>query len=436
MQIAIVTAGGAGMFCGSCMHDNSWAKALRAAGDDVTLIPTYTPLTLDEADQSERRIFLGGINVYLKHRSRFWRALPERVTHLVDAPWLIRLATGFGVSNEAQGLGELTLELLAGEQGPQARELEELVKFLADDLKPDAILFSNALLSGAAPSLRRRYDGSIWCVLQGDDIFLEGLPEPYRSQAKQKISQNAAAFTGFFTHSRYYADFMASYLSLPADRFRRVPLSIDLAGHDGVPASRDGDGFTVGYFARVCPEKGLHELLKAFRRLHERQPHVKLVAGGYLGKRDVAYFKRLEREHRSLGDAFRYSGSPATHDEKVSLIRTFDVLSVPTTYHEPKGLYVLEALANGVPVVQPAHGAFPELIEATGGGLLFEPGDTDGHAKALERLLLDPKERLRLGTAGRDGVRSRFSDGALVKATRELLGSSLANPSPSGEGQG
>ncbi len=135
----------------------------------------------------------------------------------------------------------------------------------------------------------------------------------------------------------------------------------------------------------------------------------------------MPYLRRLEREHRSLGDAFRYAGSPASHEEKVRLIRTFDILSVPTTYREPKGLFVLEALANGIPVVQPAHGAFPELITATGGGLLFEPGDTDGHARALEQLLLDPQERLRLARAGYSAVRAQFADHALVEATRRIL---------------
>jgi glycosyltransferase involved in cell wall biosynthesis len=374
-------------------------------------------------------VFLGGINVYLEHRSRLWRKLPSRLTRLVDAPWLIKLATRFGVSNEAQELAALTLELLSGEQGPQARELDDLVRFLTDDLKPDAILFSNVLLSGAAVPLRRSYAGSIWCVLQGDDIFLEALPAEARAQAIAKISQNATAFSGFLTHSQYYSDFMARYLSLPAERFRQVPLSIDLAGHDGVPKEH-ADGSTVGYFARICPEKGLHVLLDAFRRLHERQPQAKLVAGGYLGKRDVPYLRRLEREHRTLGDAFRYAGSPATHAEKVSLIRTFNVLSVPTTYHEPKGLYVLEALANGIPVVQPAHGAFPELIQATGGGLLFEPGDTDGHAQALERLLLDEEQRLKLATAGYAAVRSKFADRALVEATRRICQSSPSSEKP------
>lgn len=409
------------MFCGSCMHDNTWARALRAAGDDVTLIPTYTPLTLDEQDQSERRVFLGGINVYLEHRSRLWRRLPTRITKLVDAPAFIRFATQFGVSNNAAKLGDLTLDLLAGVQGPQAREVEQLVDFLANDLKPDAILFSNALLSGIVPTLRKAYAGPLWCVLQGDDIFLKELPTSFQLRAIDAISLNSQSFTGFLTHSRYYADFMSDYLKLPRDRFRLVPLGIDLAGHDGVTGPRDPSRFVVGYFARVCPEKGLHQLVRAFRVLHERHPQARLVVGGYLGKRDRAYFRGIERECKTLGEAFRYAGSPGTHEEKVALIKSFDVLSVPTTYREPKGLYVLEALANGVPVVQPAHGAFPELIEATRGGLLFPPGDANAHAEALERLLLDSETCHQLGREGQLAVRNHFGEAALVTATRELL---------------
>jgi len=423
MRIAFVTAGGAGMFCGSCMHDNSWVGALRAAGDDVILLPTYTPLTLDEADRSERRIFLGGINIYLEHRSRLWRRLPDSVRRLVDSPALLRLATRFGVSNDAAELGELTLSLLAGEQGPHVREIEPLVDFLAREWKPDAILFSNVLLSGVVPALRREYDGPIWGILQGDDIFLQELPEPYQRQALERIGANAAAFTGFLTHSRVYADFMASYLSLPRERFEQVPLGIDLAGHDGRPGQREAERFTVGYFARVCPEKGLHELLRAFRVFHARHPQSRLVAAGYLGPRDTEYLRRLQQDYRDLGDAFRYAGSPATHAEKVTLLQSFDVLSVPTTYREPKGLYVLESLANGVPVVQPAHGAFPELIEATGGGLLFPPGDAEAHAGQLERLLKDADEHERLGATGQRAVREKFGDAALVAATRAILNS-------------
>ena len=440
MHVAILTAGGAGMFCGSCMHDNSWARMLRDAGEEVTLIPTYTPLTLDEADESERRVFLGGINLYLEHRSRLWGKLPKALTRVLDAPWVLRAASKLGVSNDAAGLGELTVDLLRGERGPQRREIEELVDFLAEQLQPDAVVFSNALIVGPLRELRKRYDGPIWCTLQGDDLFINDLPEPHRTRAIEEIRERSADFDGFLTHSEYYADHMSALLGLPRAKFRRVPLGIDADRHgDPPPKAGDADGtVTVGYFARVCPEKGLHALVPAVRAVRERHPNVRLVAGGYLGKRDAAYFKRLVKDARDLGDAFEYAGSPATAGEKAALYRRFDLLSVPTTYREPKGLPVLEAWSHGLPVVQPDHGAFGELLAGTGGGLLFRPGDVGDLAEQLGRLVADAALRHSLGTAGYHGVRETHGPAAVVAATRAVLTPRSAGfqPAPAGAAGG
>jgi glycosyltransferase involved in cell wall biosynthesis len=424
MHIAIVTAGGAGMFCGSCMHDNTWARSLKKQGAQVTLLPTYTPLRLDEHDESSRPVFLGGINVYLDFRARFWRAVPRALTRWLDRPSVIQLATRFGVSNNAQQLGELTLAMLAGESGPQSREIAELATFLGDSLRPDTVCFSNALLVGAVRSLRRKFSGRIFCILQGDDIFLEDLHEPHRSEALTAIRERARDFDGFFVHSAYYRDFMAGYLALPPEKFHVIPLGIDLAGHDGTPVERKADLFHIGYFARICPEKGLHQLVEGFRLLHKRHPITRLSAAGYLGARDRAYFEKIRESARDLGTAFEYAGSPQTHEEKVTFLKTLDVLSVPTVYREPKGLYVLEALANGVPVVQPRHGAFPEMLEATGGGLLVEPGDPDDLARALEELMKDPTGRMQLAHGGRAAVHAQYDDATMARRTLEILSNS------------
>ncbi|MCC7420399.1 MAG: glycosyltransferase family 4 protein [Planctomycetaceae bacterium] len=416
MHVVIVTAGGAGMFCGSCMHDNTWARALMAQGVEVSLLPTYTPIRVDEGNLASSRVFFGGINVYLEAKSRLWRSLPRFMTRWLDAPWVIQLATRFGVSNDARLLGELTLAMLEGEAGPHRRDVDELAGFIGQ-LKPDVVCFSNALLCGALRGIRASFPGKVFCTLQGDDIFLEGLSEPYRRQAIDRISERASEFDGFITHSRYYRDFMSSYLRLPVEKFHIVPLGIDLTGHDGAPSTSKNDRFTVGYFARVCPEKGLHELLAGFRLLHQRHPSVRLRAGGYLGPRDHNYFNDLARDARNLGDAFEFIGSPASHADKVTFLKSLDVLSVPTTYHEPKGLPVLEAMANGVPVVQPRHGAFSEILESTGGGLLVTPGSAAELADALEELMLDPARRFHLAETGQAAVRTKYGPTALAQET-------------------
>jgi glycosyltransferase involved in cell wall biosynthesis len=291
-------------------------------------------------------------------------------------------------------------------------------------LQPDVVIFSNALLSGAVRRLRERYDGPVYCTLQGDDVFLDGLPESHRERAIAAVAERAREFDGFFVHSRFYLEYMAKYLSLPQEKFRQIPLGIDLAGHDGAPDERGAElPFTIGYFARIAPEKGLHHLVDAFKIFQSKYPDVCLRAGGHLSAQDRGYFRDARQRLKAGGalDAFEYVGSPDTHEEKVAFYRSVDVLSVPTEFQEPKGLYVLESLANGRPVVQPNHGAFPELIEATGGGLLVAARDPRALADAWEQLLRDADQRRGLGAAGQKSVREKFNTGTMAEATLQIL---------------
>ena len=421
MHLALITAGGAGMFCGSCMHDNTLARALRDQGHQVTLIPLYTPIRVDELDVSEHRVFLGGINVYLAGRWPWWSRLPRWLKGWLDSPALLRFVSRFAVSSDARDLGDLTVALLRGDHGPHRKAIAELVDWLAQDLRPDCVVLSNALLAGVVPRLRQSFRGPVWSLLQGDDIFLNDLVEPFRSRAFELMHGLMPQFTGFLTHSDYYRREMSRQLGFPVEQARVVPLGIDFAGHDGVPRNVSQDPFIIGYFARICPEKGLHNLLEAFRLVHSRHPHTRLRAAGFLGARDEAWFQQLRRDAADLGDAFEYCGSPADHTGKVSFLKGLDLFSVPTSYREPKGLSVLEAMANGVPVVQPHHGSFPELVEATGGGVLVAPGNPEELAVGLERLLLDTPLRNELAATGWRRVRESFSMERMARETAAVL---------------
>ncbi|RPI82888.1 MAG: glycosyltransferase [Planctomycetaceae bacterium] len=421
MHIALITAGGAGMFCGSCMHDNTLARALMSAGHQVTLIPLYTPIRVDELDVSEHRVFLGGINVYLAGTWPWWSKIPRFLRSWLDSPVLLRQVSRFAVSSDAKDLGALTVALLRGDHGPHRAAIDQFVDFVGRELRPDVVVLSNALLGGVVPSLKRSFHGPVWCLLQGDDIFLGDLVEPYRRQAFDEMYQIVGQFDGFLVHSEYYRKFMADYLRFPLEKAQVVPLGIDFGGHDGTPRVQASRPFTIGYFARICPEKGLHNLIDAFRRLHARQPETRLVAAGYLGARDQTWFESIRQSARDLGEAFEYRGSPPGLAEKVQFLKSIDVLSVPTSYREPKGLYVLEALANGVPVVQPRHGSFPELLEETQGGLLVDADDAGALAAGLERMLLEPELRFGLAQAGYARVRERFSMARMAEETTRVL---------------
>lgn len=421
MKIAYITAGAAGMYCGSCIHDNTLAAALMARGHDVALMPTYTPTRTDEDDVSMDRVFYGAINVYLEQKSAVFRHTPRLVHRWLDAPGLLDWVSGRGVSIDATKLGDMTLSVAMGEEGNQRRELDELVAWLRDDFRPDIVHITNSMFLGLAGPLKRELGVPVLCSLQGEDIFLDELVEPYKSRVHEQLREHARAVDGLVATCNYYADFMAGYLDVARDKVHVVPLGINLDGHRGAPAKRaDGAPFVIGYLARICPEKGLHELVEAFALLADKhgKDRLRLRAAGYLGKRDEPYLERVRARVHVLGlaDVFDYAGE-VDRAQKIAFLQGVDVLSVPTTYKDPKGLFMLEALANGVPVVQPAHGSFPELIEATGGGLLSDPGSPASLADTIDELIADEQRRAQLGRDGAAAVRERFSDGAMADAT-------------------
>jgi glycosyltransferase involved in cell wall biosynthesis len=419
MRIASITAGAAGMFCGSCMHDNTLAAALTRAGHDAVLIPTYTPIRTDEPDVSSKRVFFGGINVYLQEKFRLFRHTPWFLDRLLDVPPLLRWVSRFAVRTQAEELGALTVSMLQGEHGHQRKEVEKLVRWLAEELRPDVVHLTNALLSGMVHELKGRLAAPVLCSLQGDDIFTESLPEPHRSRTLELVRDHCRDIDGFVSTSAAYADFMSGYFSIPREKIHVVYPGLNLSGHGGPRPPRDGKPFTVGYFARICPEKGFHVLVDAFRRLRKMPgtQGVRLHASGWLGESQRRYFELQRRllEDDGLGGDLLHLECP-DHASKVRFLQDIDVLSVPTTYREPKGLYVLEALANGTPVVQPRHGSFPELIERTGGGVLVEP-DPEQLALALRQLLDDRARLAQLGEQGRASVQEHFSAARMAEAT-------------------
>jgi glycosyltransferase involved in cell wall biosynthesis len=423
--IAYVTAGAAGMFCGSCLRDNSLALALRRRGCQLILVPTYTPIRTDEDDASTGRVFFGGINVYLQQKSAVFRYLPGFLDRWLDHPRLIGWAAGRAgtLGTNAAELGALAVSMLRGERGNQRKEVRRLVEWLATDVKPDLVNLTNVLIAGCVPEIKRRLGVPVLATLQGDDVFLDDLPEPFRQQAFAEIRRLAGDIDAYLTFSAYYADFMTGYLGIKRDRVHVVPLGINVADFGRPPAGPGTRPPSVGYLARICPAKGFHVLVDAFLLL-SRMPEmesVRLHAAGWLSDGDRSYLSDQQRklDKAGLSDRFRYAGV-LDRRQKIEFLSGLDVFSVPSVYREPKGLYVLEALASGVPVVQPAHGTFPELLASTGGGRLVPPNDPPQLASALHALLIDPAARLGLGETGRSRVNEAHTADVMAAETLEV----------------
>ncbi|MDQ6631015.1 MAG: glycosyltransferase family 4 protein, partial [Verrucomicrobiota bacterium] len=398
MNLIQITPGAGPMFCGGCFRDNALVAALRKLGHATTMVPLYLPLTLDEENQSAGTpIFFSGINVYLGEKSAFFRRAPEFLRKCFASPTLLNSAANFASKTRPQDLGDLTLSMLRGEEGNQTRELDELISWLKKNGKPDLISLSNALLIGLARKLKRELKVPVVCSLQGEDFFLNSLLADYREKAWKLLAQRAVDVDLFIAPSIYFASVMRERLNFPSRKIKVVWNGINLQGFENRipnPESRIPNP-VIGFFARLCQEKGLPALVDAYIEIRKRNrvTNLKLKIGGSFGPADEPLVNKQKEKLRGAGVLAEVEFHPnLNRQDKIKFLKSLTVFSVPAFYGEAFGLYVIEALAAGVPVVQPRHAAFPELIEATSGGILYEPGDFVALADSLEELLLNPEK--------------------------------------------
>ncbi len=462
MRIAYLVAGAGSMYCGSCLQANTLATALRAAGQDCILAPLYTPIRTDEDSVSIDRVMLGGINVYLQQRWAVFRRTPWFFDRLFDHAGVLRRLAAGSQNVRPEHLGALTVSVLEGEAGRQRKEVEKLVQWLDREVHPEVVHLSTVLLAGLVRQIAERLGVPVLCSLSGEDSFLERLPEPHRSRAWEILRQRAGEATALVAMNGYYADFMAGRLAVPRPRIHVVPPGLNLEGHgtrQGLsqfsqqeaakmglsPSAHHNDRqplICIGYLARVCPDKGLNTLALALRQLAEdaAAPPVGVRAAGYLDPADRPYLAKIvdEMAASGLSDRFEYVGE-LDRPQKIAFLQQCDLFALPTSHPESKGLSVFEAWANAVPAVLPAHGAFPEMVADTGGGVLYAPNDPAGLAAGLKRLILDPKFANDCGRRAQQAVRERYNNQKaaermieVYQACRNFKSSMSPNSSPPG----
>jgi glycosyltransferase involved in cell wall biosynthesis len=417
-----ITPGAGGMYCGNCFRDNALVAALRRQGHDITMVPLYLPMTLDEAATTAGTpTFFGGINVYLDQKLSLYRHAPDWLRELFDSPAILKWAAGRAAKTRPDDVGELTVSMLLGEYGNQARDLEEMIGWLGQLPKPDAVFLSNALLVGFTRRLKDALGTKVICFLQSEESFLDSMPEPWRAQSWQTLAERGKEVDAWISPSRYFADRMQERLHLPAERVHVVPNGISLAGYDTLPvrvSRQPGEPLTLGFFGRMCADKGLDTVVNAFVQLRKqgRAPQLKLKVGGGCGPSDEPFVAEQKAKLAAaglLGDASFHPN--VSREDKIAFYASCDMLSVPARISESFGLYILESLAAGTPLVQPNTVSFPELLAATGGGVLCGDNDAASLARALEPLLLNPARLRELGDAGRRAVFSRFTDEVMAR---------------------
>ncbi len=417
------------MYCGNCLRDNALVTALRRQGHDAAMVPLYLPMRLDEAPAVvSTPTFFGGINVFLSQHSRLHRRAPAWLRRWMDAPFLLRFAAGRAAKTRAADVGELNHSMLRGESGNQSRELDELVGWMNNLPRPDAVFLSNALLVGFARRIREALGTRVFVFLQSEEAFLDAIPEPWGSRSWQMLAERGRDVDGWISPSRYFADRMTRRLGLPRDRVKVVPNGINLDGYDRLHAReprRPGDPLTIGFFARQCHDKGLDLVVDTYIELRRNgaYPNLRLRIGGGCGPTDEPFVAEQKVKLAAAGLLADASFHPnVSRDEKIAFYAACDVLSVPARPGEAFGLYVIESLAAGTPLVQPTFGTFPELLDDTGGGVLCGPHDPKAIAAALRPLLDNPSRLREMGDAGRRAVFERYTDDAMARGTIDAIG--------------
>ena len=402
------------------------------------MVPMYLPLTLDEADQSQDvPVFFGGVNVFMSHKVPWlWRFVPKGLRKLLDSRMLLKsLGKKVSKTNPVE-VGALTVSMLRGEHGAQRRELQELTDWLQKEHMPEVVLFSNALLLGAHNHIRQTTGAKTVCFLTGEDGFLDKLPEPYRSQAWSLIRSNAKEVDLLIAPSRHFAECMRERLELPSEKQIHViyngintdGFADDVADDVATEAERPP---TLGFFARMCADKGLNILVDAFIELRKRGniPGLKLKIGGNLNPWNEDWVEILKLKFKLEGILEDVSFHPnVSREEKIQFLRSLDVFSVPAVCNEPFGFYVIEALAAGAPVVLPARSAFPELVEKSGGGVLYDPDDKNALVEALEQIFADESKRRQLSVTGRESALEFFSASRAAGEVMEQISRMFAEP--------
>lgn len=424
--VYLITGSGGSFYCGNCYRDMIFLRAIRKVpGTKASAIPLYLPPDETANEEGlERNVYFGAISMYLREKVPLLKNMPSFMDRILDSAPMLKMAARRAGTTRTEGLEDMTLGMIKGDNAFPEVELKRLVDHLMKEGKPDVIHLSNALVIGLAGQLKKAMDVKIVCSLLNEDDWINEMSEPYQQKAWKLIAGEARHVDSFITPSRYYRDMFAAKTGIGAEHISIVPLGIDpgslldIVKKDNFPA--------IGYFCRINSHNGFDKLVDAFIEIRRRGtlPGLTLhVSGGYTGD-DKPFIKKQTGKVRKAGFAeslhFYEDFHGGGKEEFFSLV---DVVCVPVRKYDGYGLHLLEANAAGVPLVEPATGAYPEIIETTGGGVTYEDDTVEGLVEALLKTLSDRKLISDLGRRGRENVAVRLSLEKMAEGLTSVYGS-------------
>ncbi len=410
--VYLITGSGGSFYCGNCYRDMIYLKAIRKVpGINASAIPLYLPPDETEGESGfDKQVFFGAISMYLREKVPFLRNMPAFLDKIFDSAPLLKLAASRAGTTSTEGLEDMTLNMITGENAFPEKELQRLIKYLTKDGKPDIIHLSNALIIGLARQLKKHLDVKIVCSLLNEDDWIDEMAEPFQSKAWKLISQEAVNVDAFLTPSNYFKDFFISKTGVSGDNFHVIPLAIEPG--ELADVKQNSHEPAIGYYSRINSQNGIDKIVDAFIELKSANsiPGLTLhVSGGFTGD-DKSFIAAQINKIKSNGFKNFVRIYPEFHgNSKLEFFNNIDIMSVPVRKHDGYGLYILEANAAGKPVVQPATGAFPEIIERTNGGITYSPDTVRELAASILKLFNDDALRMQLGANGREKVKNELS---------------------------
>lgn len=409
--VNIIPGSGGAFYCENCLRDSALVRAMIAKGHDVMMAPMYLPVYTDDPTLTKHiPVFFGGINVYLKEKVPLFRRMPRWVDRVLDSRWMLRMAARKAGSTKAAGLGPMTLAMIRGDSAYHEQETDRMLDFLLAHEQPDVVHIATIMLIGLAHRIRARTKAPIVVSFQDEDYWLDALEAPYNTESWEAIGERLGQVDRFVTVSRWYRDVVSRRLPVPNDKFDVVLIGIDPRGYEPIPSLPDPP--VLGYLSKMTPSLGLGVLVDALILLRKRPGfgNVRLMAMGGMTGTDAAFLTSLRNRLWAEGmEGAADFIEEFDRESRLEFLHSISVMCVPMPRGEAFGTFMLEAMASGVPVLQPNAGAFPEIIDETGGGWLFEPGDTHALVDALERVLSKPDELKAAGMRGRTAVMERFT---------------------------
>ena len=408
--VQIIPGSGGSFYCGNCLRDSKYVVALREQGHEVIKIPMYLPIFADEHDIKEIPVFYGAVSIYLKQLYPIFRKAPAWFDRLLNSKPLLKMAASMAGSTNAKGLEEMTVSMLLGEDGKQQEELERLVDWMAEHCKPDVVHISNALLLGLAHRIKEKLNVPIVCSLQDEDVWVDAMQPVFRDIIWQLMSDKAEDVDHFIAVSDYFSKVMQQRMKLPSGKIQRLYIGIDPLDYEFNP-THDKER-NIGYISRMCHENGFDIVVDAFIQLKKRVgfEDVKLIMTGGSTGSDTNYIKEIRKKlsKEKLDDQVEFI-EDFEEPGRMAFFNMVSVVSVPVRNGEAFGMYLLESMASGVPVVQPALGAFPEIVNLSGGGIIYEPNTPESLCEALAGLLSDREKLNNLSLNARKGVELNFN---------------------------